>query len=153
MQTRNLKVKILAVIDECEDGIEIAKNIEKVVRSWRSPEVHVLYVVDLSYLSSEVFASLDKEFYDGLRSKGAKILEATVSELKRAGIDTKIAGMYFGFADEGILKYERTIRPDAIVIHKRQQVIQRGSFTASVVARAGSPVVITKGGNSKLIGC
>ncbi len=150
MQSINSRVKILAVIDECENGIEAAKSIERVVRSWKNPEVYLLYTVDLSHLSSVVLASLDKKFYDGLRAKGAKVLEAVTSELRRAGIDSKVAGMYFGFAEEGILRYEKMIRPDAIVIHEKQQAVQVGSLAASVIARAKAPVLITKDAHPKV---
>ncbi|AEA46177.1 universal stress protein [Archaeoglobus veneficus] len=146
VQENEERPRILAVIDEYDDSKKIADNIEQVAKPWKNPEIYVLYVVDLSYLPSDIFAGLDRKFYDKLRKKGTKVLEEVISELKSDGFDAKPAGMYFGFAAEGVLRYEKQLRPDVIVIHERQQAIKKAmkGFPVTVVAETRTPVLIAK---------
>ena len=141
----NSRTKILAIIDEHENGKEIAENIERVIRSWKDPEIYLLYVVDLSYLPPDIFASLDKKFYDKLRKKGSKVLNEVINELKDKRLNVKRADMYFGLAAEGILRYEREIKPDIIVIHERKTAIRKTikGLPAVVLAKSKAPVFIS----------
>ena len=139
------KAKILIIINDCESDENAINKIEKIIKPWGNPEIYLFYTVDLSYMPPDVFAALDKKFYNKLKEKGSKILKNLIDKLKSKGFNVKKADMYFGIAAEGILRYEKSIKPDVIILCEKKSIIKKiiEGLPTLITSKSKAPVVIT----------
>jgi len=138
--------KILLVI---RNDVDYMRAIENAIylASGKNPKIYLLYTVDME-LPPVVPEKTEKQIYDKLREEGRQIVEKSVEQIKAAGIDVEVIGMHFGFAAERILKAEKEIHPDVIVMGSRGlstlKKILLGSPSEEVSKEAKAPVLLVK---------
>ena len=138
--------RILVVL---RNDVDYAKTIDYVVnlaRSMADPVIHLLYTVDVEPVPSD--EKVEKEFYDKLRKEGEKIVEEAIDKFNSAGIDVELYDMHFGIAAERILKAEKELNPDLIVMGARGlstfKKMLLGSISDEITRKAKAPVLIVR---------
>lgn len=138
--------KILLVIRNDTDHRKAIENAISIA-SGKSAKVYVLYTVDME-LPPIVPETIEKEIYDKLREEGKRIVDEAIKKIRAAGIEVEVVGMHFGFAAERILKVERELKPDLIILSTRGlstlKKILMGSVSEEVTKEAKAPVLLVK---------
>lgn len=138
--------KILFVL---RNDVDYAKTIDYVANlasSMVNPVVQILYTVDVEPIPLD--EKTEREFYSKLREEGKKIVEEAVDKISKAGIDVELYDMHFGISAERILKAEKELNPDLIVMGARGlstfKKMLLGSISEEVTKKAKAPVLIVK---------
>ncbi len=138
--------KILLVLRNDADYKKAVENAISIA-SGRNSRVYVLYAVDME-LPPIVPEDIEREVYNRLREEGKKIVDDAVRRLKAAGIEVEEVGMHFGFAAERILRVEKQLKPDLIILSTRGlstlKKILMGSVSEEVTKEAKAPVLLVK---------
>lgn len=138
--------KILLVLRNDADYKKAVENAISIAGG-RNSRVYVLYAVDME-LPPIVPEDIEREVYNRLREEGRKIVDDAVRKLKAAGIEVEEVGMHFGFAAERILRVERQLKPDLIILSTRGlstlKKILMGSVSEEVTKEAKAPVLLVK---------
>ena len=138
--------KILLVIRNDADYRKATEEAIQVAMG-SNPKIYLLYAVDVE-LPPIVSEKVEKQIYDRLRKEGEQIIEECVRKIKDSGIDVEVIGMHFGFAAERILRTEKELKPDLIVLSCRGlSTLKRfllGSISDEVVNEAKVPVLLVK---------
>jgi nucleotide-binding universal stress UspA family protein len=86
--------------------------------------------------------------YDELRKRGKEVIDEEVNALQDAGLNPEALPMYFGIAAEEILRTEKRIQPDLIIMGVRGLSTFKkflvGSVSEEVTRKAKAPVLIVK---------
>ncbi len=138
--------KILLVLRNDADYRKAIENAISIA-SGKNAKIYVLYAVDME-LPPIVPEKVEKEIYEKLREEGKKIVDEAIEKLKAAGIEAEPIGMHFGFAVERILKAEKELNPDLIILSTRGlstlKKILMGSISEEVTKEAKAPVLLVK---------
>ena len=143
--------RILFVLRNDVDHIKAVNCAINVLSLILNPEVYILYIANIEPIPFH--EKTEKEFYTKLREEGKKIVKKTIEKFRNAGIRAKLYDMYFGIAAEKIVKAERELQPDLIILCARGlsmfKKILVGSVSDTVLAEAKKPVVIVKPNSTK----
>jgi len=138
--------KILVVL---RNDVDYAKTVDYVVNlasSMVDPKIQILYTVDVEPVPSH--EETERKFYRKLRKEGEEIVKNAISKIKDAGIDVELHDMHFGIAAERILKAEKELNPDLIVMGARGlstfKKMLLGSISDEVTRKAKAPVLIVR---------
>ena len=105
-------------------------------------KVFLEYVEDMDPLDG---LYVDDAYFDSLRQKGHDILDPQVKRIRDAGLDVEVLPSYFGIAAEEILRVEKQIQPDVVVVDVPQYSAFRRlfnrDFSDEVVRKAKAPVL------------
>ncbi|RLI89017.1 MAG: hypothetical protein DRO98_01940 [Archaeoglobales archaeon] len=138
--------KILLVVRNDADYRKATENAIQIAAG-KNPKIYLLYAVDME-LPPVVPENTEKQIYDRLRKEGEQVIEECIRKIKASGIDVEVIGMHFGFAAERILRTERELKPDLIVLSCRGlSTLKRfllGSISDEVVKEAKAPVLLVK---------
>jgi len=139
--------KILVVINP-DYGRKAVDTCIKIIQSGiNNPEVHLLYTVDMEPVAA-LDEKLEKKMYDELRSQGGKVIEEEVKKLQNYNVNPEVHPMYFGIATEEILRTEKALEPDLIIMGARGlSTIKKflmGSISEQVSKKAKAPLLIAK---------
>jgi len=111
-------------------------------------KVYLMYVVDREPLPPQVPEDLERKLYERYREEGGRILGESTEMLKTAGFDVEVLGTNIGIAAERILKAEKELRPDVIVMSARGlstfKKLLIGSVSDEVTKEAKAPVLLVK---------
>ena len=139
--------KILVVINPEYGRKAVNECLQLVQSGLENPEVHLLYVVDIEPMPF-LDNGLEKKFYDELRNKGQEVIDEEVRKLKNAGINPEVLPMHFGIAAEAILRAEKTVNPDLIIMASRGlstlKKFLKGSVSDRVAKEAKAPLLMAK---------
>lgn len=109
-------------------------------------KVYILYTVDVEPIPMD--DKVEREFYGKLRRDGKKIVEDAMNRLRGAGIDAEFYDMHIGIAAERILKAEKELAPDIIVMGVRGLSMFKkmflGSISEEVTKNARTPILLVK---------
>jgi len=149
-ETENLRIpKISRILLVLRNDVDYLKTVDYVINlanSIKDSKVFVLYTVDLDPIPMD--EKTEREFYRKLREEGKKIVETAINRLKNAGVYAEFYDMHFGIAAERILKAERELAPDLIVMGVRGlstfKKMLLGSVSDEVTKLAKTPVLIVK---------
>jgi len=138
--------KILVVLRNDVDYAKTIDYVANLAKSMNDPVIHILYTVDLEPVPAD--EKVEREFYGKLREEGEKIVDEAINKLNEAGIDVQLHDMHFGIAAERIIKAEKELNPDLIVIGARGlstlKKVLLGSISDEVTRKAKAPVLIVK---------
>ena len=138
--------RILLIVRNDADYMKAVEN-AIYLASGKNPKIYLLYTVDME-LPPVVSEKTEKQIYDRLREEGKQIVERSAEQIRAAGLDVEIIGMHFGFAAERILKAEKEVNPDVIVMSTRGlstlKKILLGSPSEEVSKEAKAPVLLVK---------
>jgi len=122
------------------------ESVDQFVQMASSPsaglKVYLKYVVDMDPVQT---LYLDKAFFGGLRQKAADAVERTAEKLRQAGMEVGAPPPHFVLAAEEVLRTERQIHPDVIVMdvphQTRLQKMFDRDFSREVTKKAKALVV------------
>ncbi len=138
--------KILLVLRNDVDYVKTVDYVVKLAGSIAKPKIYVLYTVDVEPLP--LHEKTEAEFYSKLREEGKGIVDNAIERLRNAGIHAELYDMYFGIASEKILKAEKELQPDLILLCARGlstfKKLLSGSVSDVVLEKAEKPVVIIR---------
>ncbi len=138
--------KILVVLRNDVDHSRTVNYIINLASSMIDPKIRILYTVDVEPIP--VDEETEIKFYGKLRREGEKIVRDAIDKIKNAGIDVELYDMHFGIAAERILKAERELNPDLIVMGARGlstfKKMLLGSISDEVSRKARAPVLIVR---------
>ena len=138
--------KILVVLRNDVDYFKTVDYIINLASSMVDPKIKILYTVDVEPVPSD--EKIEKEFYSKLRREGEEIVENALEKIKEAGIDAELHDMHFGIAAERILKAEKELNPDLIVMGSRGlstfKKMLLGSLSDEISKKARAPVLIVR---------
>ncbi len=136
--------KILLVLRNDVDYTETVNHLINLA----TPEqkVYILYVANIEPLL--LHEKIERKIYGKLRKEGKRIVDEAIKKLEKAGINAELYDMHFGIAAERILKAEKELEPDLIVMGARGlstfKKILMGSVSDAVLKKTTKPVVIIK---------
>lgn len=138
------EVKALAVLSP--DGCEaIDRVIEFADSGLAKYKVYLKYIVDIDPIAELYFK--DGQF-DRLRKEGQEIVDPQITRLRNCGVDVEVLPFHFGIAAEEILRTEKQIQPDIIVVgSSRTSTVRRllwGGICEDMVRQAKTPVLIVR---------
>jgi len=111
-------------------------------------KVYLMYVVDMEPLPPQVPEDLERKLYQRYREEGNKVLDESTRMLKATGFDVEVLGVHIGIAAERILKAEKEVQPDVIVMSARGlstlKKLLLGSVSDEVAKEAKAPVLLVK---------
>ena len=150
VETGNTRIpKISRILLVLRNDVDYLKTVDYVINLANSipdSKVYILYTVDLDPIPMD--EKVEKEFYRKLREEGEKIVESAINRLTNAGIEVELYDMHFGIAAERILKAEKELAPDLIVMGARGlstfKKMLLGSVSEEVTKHAKTPVLIVK---------
>ncbi|AEA46175.1 universal stress protein [Archaeoglobus veneficus] len=139
------RARVLLVISD-STGTDVAERVVKFVKSGFDAVVLVQYIVDMEPIPPMVSVEEEKRFFSEMREKGRRIVEKVISKLTSEGVDARFVGMHFGIADEEVLRAEKTLKPDVIIVGCRKSPLKGLSkgLAEKIVAEAKTPVLIAK---------
>lgn len=139
--------KILVVINKDYGRKAVDECLRLVQFGLEHPEVHLLYVVDMEPVPA-LDNGLEKKWYDGLREEASEVIDEEVKRLQDEGIEPEVLAPHFGIAAEAILRAEKMVQPDLIIMSARGlstlKKFLTGSISDSVSKEAKAPVLIAK---------
>lgn len=139
------EVKALAVLSPKNGCEAIDRVIEFADSGLAKYKVYVKYVVDIDPIAGLYFK--DGQF-DRLRKEGQEIVDPQITRLRNCGVDVEVLPFHFGIAAEEILRTEKQIQPDIIVVGAtRTSTVRRllwGDFCEDILRRANTPVVTVR---------
>ena len=150
LEVENVKLpalsRILIVLRNDVDYLRTVEYVTNLAGLIPDSKVYVLYTVDVEPIPMD--DKVEREFYGKLRKEGEKIVEDAISKLKDAGIDVKFYDMHFCIAAESILKAEKELAPDLIVMGTRGLSTLKkmflGSISDEVTKHTKTPVLLIK---------
>ncbi len=150
VETENPRIprisRILLILRNDVDYLKTVDYVINLANSITNSKVFILYTVDLDPIPMD--EKVEKEFYRKLREEGKKIVENAINRLKNAGVDVEFYDMHFGIAAERILKAEKELAPDLIIMGARGlstfKKMLLGSVSEEVTKHAKTPVLIVK---------
>jgi|Deesub1362A_J573_1020465.scaffolds.fasta_scaffold00378_8 nucleotide-binding universal stress UspA family protein len=138
--------KILVVLRNDVDHFRTVNYIINLASSMIDPKIRILYTVDIEPIP--LHEETEMKFYGKLRREGEEIVRNAMDKIKDAGIDVELHDMHFGIAAERILKAERELDPDLIVMGARGlstfKKMLLGSISDEVSRKAKAPVLIVR---------
>ncbi len=138
--------KILVVLRNDVDYSRTVDYIISLASSMIDPKIRILYTVDVEPIPTHEETEI--KFYSRLRKEGEEIVRGAMNKIKNAGIDVELHDMHFGIAAERILKAERELKPDLIVMGARGlstfKKMLLGSISDEVARKARAPVLIVR---------
>lgn len=136
--------RILLVLRNDVDNLKAVDYVANLARA--DSKVYVLYVVDVEPIPMD--DKVEREFYGKLRREGKEIVEDAINRLRSAGIDAEFYDIHIGIAAEKILKVEKGLAPDIIVMGVRGlstfKKMFLGSISEEVTKNARTPVLLVK---------
>jgi nucleotide-binding universal stress UspA family protein len=137
---------ILVVLRNDVDHSKTVNYIINLASSMISPKIKILYAVDIEPIPTH--EETEMKFFGKLRKEGEEVVRDTINKIKDAGIDVEFYDMHFGIAAERILKAERELNPDLIVMGARGlstfKKMLLGSISDEVSRKAKAPVLIVR---------
>jgi len=140
-------LKVLVVISDSSDSTTAVDNAINLVKSGLDAELYLLYVVEMEPLPPGVPVELERKIYGELREKGKRVIDEQLEKIRKAGIKANVLGMYFGIASEEILRVEKKLKPDFIVMRNRASRLRRllsNNFAERIMLEAKTPILIAK---------
>ncbi len=138
-------VKALVILSPTASGQAIDRVMEIADSGHRSVKLYLKYVVDMDPVA-EVF--LDERHLERMKKEGRDTVGRQVERLRGRGVDTEVLPPHFGIAAEEILRVEKQIHPDVIVVGApRTSTVKRllwGDFCEEVVRQASTPVLTVR---------
>jgi nucleotide-binding universal stress UspA family protein len=136
-------VRILVVVDENSKQIDAC--IEKLSEKIKGT-LYLLYVKDTDFYPAELLLEFDKAF-DRLKNKGLQILSKLAEKAKMCGFRTEILGVHYGIALERILKLEKQLNPDLILVGFECGLFRRlflGDYLNDLLCKANTPILVAR---------
>ena len=137
-------VKILVVVDENSKQIDTC--IEKLSEKIKGT-LFLLYVKDIDFYPAELLLEFDKTF-DRVKSRGLQILSKLAEKAKTCGFKTKILGVHYGIALERILKLEKQLNPDLILVGFECgglfRKLLRENYLNDLLCKANTPILVAR---------
>jgi len=138
-------LRALVVLSPKAGGEAVDRIMELVESGALKTTVYVKYVVDMDPVLSVYFQ--DTQF-DAMKMEGQRIVDCEANRLRDRGIQVEVLPSHFGIAAEEVLRVEKQIRPDLIVIGApRTSRVRRllwADFSTDVVRQAISPVLTVR---------
>lgn len=138
--------KILLIIRNDADYEKATRTAIRIAKG-NDAIIYVLYAVDME-VPPVVPENVERELFARLRREGKNIVDACIKQIRSAGIDAEFLDMHFGFAAERILRAERELNPDLIVMCIRGlsmfKKILLGSVSERVAKEAKAPILLVK---------
>ncbi len=138
--------KILLIIRNDADYEKATRTAIRIAKG-NDAIIYVLYAVDME-VPPVVPENVERELFARLRREGKNIVDACIKQIRSAGIDVEFLDMHFGFAAERILRAERELNPDLIVMCIRGlsmfKKILLGSVSEQVAKEAKAPILLVK---------
>jgi nucleotide-binding universal stress UspA family protein len=107
--------------------------------------VYLKYIVDIDPMVGLYFKD---DHFDRLRKEGQDIVDHQVERLRDFSVDVEVLPFHFGIATEEILRTEKQIQPDIIIVGApRTSALKRllaGDFCEDVVRKANAPVLTVR---------
>lgn len=139
------EVRALVILSPTSGGQAIDRVMEIADSGRRKIKLYLKYVVDMDPVA-EVF--LDEKHLEGLKKEGRDAIGRQVERLRGCGVDAEVLPPHFGIAAEEILRVEKQIQPDVIVVGApRTSTVKRllwGDFCEDVVRQANTPVLTVR---------
>ena len=138
-------VKIL-VVTTGKRYENIPKCLEKLSKKIKG-QVYLMYVKNIEPYPVEVLIELLKQ-YDKIKKDGQRILEDLAKKIKKLGFNVNILGIHCGIAFERILKIEKQLSPDIILVEYESSRLKRMFLEDEtldlVVAKLNTPILIAR---------
>jgi nucleotide-binding universal stress UspA family protein len=137
------QARILAVVDE--NGRSTERCIERLAEKVRGV-LYLVYVKDVHPYPAEVLLELEKRYND-IKSKGTGILKEISAKAEKLGFKTEILGVHCGIAAERILKLEKQLNPDIILVEYECSPLKRlfsSNYVDTLFCKAKAPVMVAR---------
>ena len=139
--------KVLVVVDETENGRIALDKLLKLARMGLRADVYIVFVKEME-VPPMVSEQKEIEAYHKMRLKAMRILESYIKELENVGLRVKDIKVVFGKPSERVLRIERDVEPDLVVVGvKKRSFFRRlleGDPCKDLIEKAKSSVVICK---------
>ena len=136
-------VRILVVVDENSKQIDAC--IERLSEKMKGT-LYLLYIKDTDFYPPELLLEFDKAF-DRLKNKGLRILSKLAEKAKMCGFRTEILGVHYGIALERILKLEKQLNPDLILVGFECGLFRKlflGDYLNDLLCKAKTPILVAR---------
>lgn len=138
---------ILVVINQDNGRKAVDECLQLIESGIKNPEVYLFYVVDMDPVAPLVNGS--EKMYSELRKKGSEVIDKEVKRLRDRGVELEVFPPHFGIAAEAILRTEKSVQPDLIIMDARGlstlKKLFMGSISDTVSKKAKAPVLIANG--------
>ena len=137
--------KALVVVRPGFNGEGVDRIIDLACSDTGKTKVYLKYVVDMDPIDG---LYLGENYFDKLREEVQTKLNPEMTKLEGVGLETEVLRPHFSIAAEEILRVEKTVQPDVIVIEApRLSTFRRlfnRDFTDSVIREAKAPVLTVR---------
>ncbi len=136
-------VKILAVVNDNWKGIPAC--LQRLSRKLKGT-IHMIYVEDIEPCPAEALIELEGKCSE-IREEGMKILKKLEEKAKSLGFNVEILGVHCGIVSERVLKLEKQLNPDIILVEFKRSFLGRlfsTDYVDTLLCKAETPILIVR---------